>query len=125
MLLNEFLKEHQKVHDLEATVARQPKQIEALTSGLEKVSASRGDKTRLTSSPGSVTASNTEVTRARFEAAHARRVGCLDVIKHVQPSPVIRELIPFSFALCGWSSAGQSSAAFGVSNSDSPSSQYI
>jgi uncharacterized coiled-coil protein SlyX len=56
MLLNEFLKEDHKVHNLEATVARQQKQMEALTSGLEKVSASRGDKTRLTTSPGSVTA---------------------------------------------------------------------
>jgi hypothetical protein len=56
MLLNEFLKKYQKVDDLEATVARQQKQIEALTSSLEKVSASRGDKTRLTSSSGSVTA---------------------------------------------------------------------
>ena len=43
MLLNEFLKEHQKVEDLrkdfQATVSRQQKQIEALTSGLQKVSA--------------------------------------------------------------------------------------
>ena len=50
MLLNEFLKEHRKVQDLEATVAqqqksfesklaKQDKQIEALTSGLQKVSA--------------------------------------------------------------------------------------
>jgi endosialidase-like protein len=50
MLLNEFLKEHRKVQDLEATVAQQQKsfetklaeqhnQIEALTSGLQKVSA--------------------------------------------------------------------------------------
>ena len=43
MLLNEFLKEHQKVEDLRkdfhATVSRQQKQIEALTAGLQKVSA--------------------------------------------------------------------------------------
>jgi hypothetical protein len=53
MLLNEFLKEHQKVQELEATIgqlkshagkqeaasARQQKQIEALTEGLQKVSA--------------------------------------------------------------------------------------
>ena len=46
MLLNEFLKEHKafveehrKVHRLEANVARQEKQIEALTAGLQKVSA--------------------------------------------------------------------------------------
>ena len=46
MLLNEFLKEHRKVEKLEATVAHQQKsfarqqaQIEALASGLQKVSA--------------------------------------------------------------------------------------
>lgn len=50
MLLNEFLKEHRKVQELETTVAQQQKsfesklaeqhkQIEALTSGLRKVSA--------------------------------------------------------------------------------------
>jgi hypothetical protein len=50
MLLNEFLKEHKRVHeqqatisqlkqDLQATAARQQKQIEALTAGLQKVSA--------------------------------------------------------------------------------------
>jgi len=46
MLLNEFLKEHRKgqeqerkVAGLEATVAQQQKQIEALTDGLQKVSA--------------------------------------------------------------------------------------
>jgi hypothetical protein len=50
MLLNEFLKEHRKVgaqeatiaqlkKDLQATAARQQKQIEALTAGLRKVSA--------------------------------------------------------------------------------------
>ena len=38
MLLNEFLKEHRKVQDLEATVAQQQKQIEALTVSLQKVS---------------------------------------------------------------------------------------
>jgi hypothetical protein len=39
MLLNEFLKEHHKVEDLEANAARQQKQIEVLTAGLQKVSA--------------------------------------------------------------------------------------
>jgi len=43
MLLNEFLKEHRKVEqikkDFESKLAEQQKQIEALTSGLEKVSA--------------------------------------------------------------------------------------
>jgi hypothetical protein len=38
MLLNEFLKEHKKVEELEATVAIQQEQIEALTAGLQKVS---------------------------------------------------------------------------------------
>src|SRR5207248_5837778 len=49
MLLNEFLKEHRKVEQLEATIAQQRKdfqaaaaheqeQIEALTAGLQKVS---------------------------------------------------------------------------------------
>jgi trimeric autotransporter adhesin len=38
MLLNEFLKEHRKVEQQEATIARQQKQIEALTTGLQKVS---------------------------------------------------------------------------------------
>ena len=53
MLLNEFLKEHRKVQEQEATIAQlessaakqeataahQQKQIEALTAGLQKVSA--------------------------------------------------------------------------------------
>jgi hypothetical protein len=39
MLLNEFLKEHGKMEKLEATVLEQQKQIKALTTGLEKVSA--------------------------------------------------------------------------------------
>jgi hypothetical protein len=39
MLLNEFLKEHRKVQELEANAARQQKQIETLTAGLQKVSA--------------------------------------------------------------------------------------
>jgi uncharacterized coiled-coil protein SlyX len=39
MLLNEFLKEHDKVKELESTVVQQQKQIEALTVGLQKVSA--------------------------------------------------------------------------------------
>jgi hypothetical protein len=46
MLLNEFLKEHRTVQELksmaakqDATIAKQQKQIEALTAGLQKVSA--------------------------------------------------------------------------------------
>ena len=39
MLLNEFLKEHRKNEEQQATIARQQKQIEALTAGLQKVSA--------------------------------------------------------------------------------------
>jgi hypothetical protein len=39
MLLNEFLKEHKRVQGLEAMVAQQQKQIEALTAGMQKVSA--------------------------------------------------------------------------------------
>ena len=39
MLLNEFLKEHRKVQELEANAARQQKQIEDLAAGLQKVSA--------------------------------------------------------------------------------------
>jgi len=50
MLLNEFLKEHRKVQEQEATIAQlkqdfqsklaeQQKQIETLTTGLQKVSA--------------------------------------------------------------------------------------
>jgi hypothetical protein len=39
MLLNEFLKEHRKVEEQGATIAKQQKQIEALTAGLQKVTA--------------------------------------------------------------------------------------
>jgi Chaperone of endosialidase len=39
MLLNEFLKEHLAVQEQRATIAQQQKQIEALTAGLQKVSA--------------------------------------------------------------------------------------
>ena len=39
MLLNEFLKEHRTVQELNRTVAQQQKQIEALTTGLQKISA--------------------------------------------------------------------------------------
>jgi uncharacterized coiled-coil protein SlyX len=39
MLLNEFLKEHRRVEEQGATIAKQQKQIEALTAGLQKVSA--------------------------------------------------------------------------------------
>ena len=39
MLLNEFLKAHHKMEAQEATIARQQKQIDALSAGLQKVSA--------------------------------------------------------------------------------------
>jgi hypothetical protein len=39
MLLNEFLKEHRKNEEQEVTITRMQKQIEALTAGLQKVSA--------------------------------------------------------------------------------------
>jgi hypothetical protein len=39
MLLNEFLKEHSKVQDLERNAVRQQKQIDAPAAGLQKVSA--------------------------------------------------------------------------------------
>jgi hypothetical protein len=39
MLLNEFLKAHQKLEEQGATIAKQQKQIEVLTTGLQKVSA--------------------------------------------------------------------------------------
>jgi uncharacterized coiled-coil protein SlyX len=39
MLLNEFLKEHREVQEQKAIIARQQKQIEALTAGLQKVNA--------------------------------------------------------------------------------------
>jgi hypothetical protein len=39
MLLNEFLKEHRKVEEQGVLIARQQKQIDALTAGLQKVSA--------------------------------------------------------------------------------------
>jgi len=39
MLLNEFLKEHRKNQEQEATIAKQQKQIDALRDGLQKVSA--------------------------------------------------------------------------------------
>jgi hypothetical protein len=39
MLLNEFLKEHKTVEEQGATIARLQKQIEALSLGLQKMSA--------------------------------------------------------------------------------------
>ena len=39
MLRNEFPKEHRKVQEQGATIARLQKQVEALTAGLQKVSA--------------------------------------------------------------------------------------
>jgi len=39
MLLNEFLKEHRKNEEHQAIIERQQKQIDALSAGLQKVSA--------------------------------------------------------------------------------------
>ena len=39
MLLNEFLKEHRKNEEQEATIVRLQKQVETLTAGLQKVNA--------------------------------------------------------------------------------------
>jgi hypothetical protein len=39
MLLNEFLKEHRKVEEQGGIIAKQQKQIDAFTAGLQKVSA--------------------------------------------------------------------------------------
>jgi hypothetical protein len=39
MLLNEFLKEHHRVQEQDAIIARLEKQVEKLTTGLEKVNA--------------------------------------------------------------------------------------
>jgi hypothetical protein len=39
MLLNEFLKEHRRNEEQETTITRLQKQVEALTAGLQKVSA--------------------------------------------------------------------------------------
>ncbi len=39
MLLNEFLKAHRRIEEQEATIVRLQKQIDAVTAGLEKVSA--------------------------------------------------------------------------------------
>jgi Chaperone of endosialidase len=46
MLLNEFLKEHRQVQELESTVAQQQKQIEALTATVQKVSDRLGLRKR-------------------------------------------------------------------------------
>jgi len=39
MLLNEFLKAHRRIEEQEGTIARLQKQIDAVTAGLQKVSA--------------------------------------------------------------------------------------
>ena len=39
MLLNEFLKAHRRIEEQEATIARQQKQIDALTTGLKEQAA--------------------------------------------------------------------------------------
>ena len=62
MLLNEFLKEHQQVQDLKAIVAEQQKQIEALTAGLQKVSAQLA---AASPSGGGLKASKIDRTRIR------------------------------------------------------------
>jgi hypothetical protein len=54
MLLNEFLKEHRKVEELEATAAQQQKRIEALTATVQKVS----DQLQLSKTLPQVVASN-------------------------------------------------------------------
>ncbi len=46
MLLNEFLKEHRKNEEQEARIARQQKQIDALTAGLQKVTAQLEESNR-------------------------------------------------------------------------------
>ena len=38
MLLNEFLKEHRKVEEQQTTIAQMKKQIDLLTTGLQKIS---------------------------------------------------------------------------------------
>ena len=54
MLLNEFLKEHRKVQTLEGMVTQQQKQIEALTTGLQKVS----DQLEVTKHPAQMVAND-------------------------------------------------------------------
>jgi uncharacterized coiled-coil protein SlyX len=54
MLLNEFLKEHRTVEEQGATIARQQKQIDALTAGLQKVSA----QLELSKSPAKTVSNN-------------------------------------------------------------------
>src|SRR5262249_1977257 len=63
MLLNEFLKEHRTVQEQGATIARQQKQIEALTAVVQKVSA----QLELSKS-GPQTASNNHYTSAALKA---------------------------------------------------------
>jgi len=46
MLLNEFLKEHAQVEKQQATIERQQKQIDALTAGLQKVTARLASRER-------------------------------------------------------------------------------
>jgi trimeric autotransporter adhesin len=56
MLLNEFLKEHRKVQDLEAAVTHQQNQIQALVTSLQKVN------TRVDANPGSAAGRDYSVT---------------------------------------------------------------
>ena len=74
MLLNEFLKAHRKIQELEASnaqqqrnFAEQQKQIEALTEGLQKVKCTAGTKKARTEncSKRSVTSARSEVLRNR------------------------------------------------------------
>jgi hypothetical protein len=57
MLLNEFLKAHQKIDEQGATIAKQQKQIEALTAGLQKMSAKRAAASPSRRTAGGVEAS--------------------------------------------------------------------
>jgi trimeric autotransporter adhesin len=57
MLLNEFLKAHQKLEEQGATIAKQQKQIEALTAGLQKMSAKRAAASPSRRTAGGVEAS--------------------------------------------------------------------
>jgi hypothetical protein len=76
MLLNEFLKEHRKVEqltkDFESKVAQQQKQIEALTAGLQKVSA---QLTAASPSRGGLELSKSAPQTVRLPAVASREGG--------------------------------------------------
>jgi chromosome segregation ATPase len=84
MLLNEFLKEHEKVAEQQATIAElkknaasQTTQIAALTSGLQKVSAriSAGQQTRFAQNLEAVADADDQLSGRGFlhDRAHDRR----------------------------------------------------